>query len=342
MKIKSSVLFGLIVVIFSVSGFSLLKRLTKDVDEWRPSDLYSTTNVSRRSTYSVVSSGASASYSGAVPSVSSGASSMFRHRAVSSYAPSYAASSSLANSQYPIGGTPSNSVASPIYATSSAEFRSFGGGGNAGGVSMSGGSVKSSGSSVALASGMSVSMSNTSIYAFAGQNSNANIPVVSGDAAIAAMTSASSYTTAYSGIGRTTGGAFRGLGGRQNAAPSRDPYDVWLEWIKRYGSSYGESVGDGVYNWDYEDAWDAFCDWFSMAYPDSTPDDYTGADAAILWEQWLSWFMSNNGTHTDSAGNIHNFLPIGDYIPLLLMAMVYVGYIAIRRREKIKTVKTLD
>ena len=342
MKIKSSVLFGLIVVIFSVSGFSLLKRLTQDIDEWRPSDLYSTTNVTRRSTYSVVSSGASASYSGAAPSVTSGASSMFRRRAVSSYAPAMSAHSSLANSQYPIGGTPSNSVASPIYATSSAEFRSFGGGGNAGGVSMSGGSVKSSGSSMAPASGLNVSISSTSIYAFAGQNQSGSIPIVSGDAAIASVASASSYTTAYSGIGYASGGGPRALGGRQNAAPSRDPYDVWLEWLRIHGDDYADQDGDGVYDWNYENAWDAFCDWFGRAYPGSTPDDYTGADAAILWEQWLSWFMSNNGTHTDSDDNIHNFLPIGDYIPLLLMAMVYVGYIAIRRREKIKTVKTLD
>ena len=168
MKIKSSVLFGLIVVIFSISGFSLLKRLTRDVDEWRPSDLYSTTNLSRRSTYSVVSSGASASYSGAMPSVSSGASSMFRHRTVSSYAPA----SAPAYSQLPLASSPL--VSSPqggLYATSSAEFRSFGGGGNVGAVSMSGGSIKSSGSSMANASSLSVSMPSTSMYAY---NSNRN------------------------------------------------------------------------------------------------------------------------------------------------------------------------
>lgn len=335
MKIKSNVLFGLIVLIFSISGFSLLKRLTRDVDEWRPSDLYSTTNVSRRSTYSVVSSGASASYSGAVPSVSSGVSSMFRHRGVSSYAPAL----SVSNSQLPMAGTASYGQ-SPIaygqrlHTTSSAEFRSFGGGGNVGSVSMSGGAIKSSGSSVATASGLNVSMPSIPGLAYNNGSTNYMLSVPS-DIAMAS-------TQSYAGIGHTTGGGPRALGGRKGAAPGRDPYDVWLEWIKRYGSSYGESVGEGVYNWDYEDAWDAFCAWFSMAYPGSTPDDYTGADAAILWEQWLSWFMSNNGTHTDSAGNIHNFLPIGDYIPLLLMAMVYVGYIAIRRREKIKTIKTLD
>ena len=93
MKIKSSVLFGLIVVICAISGFSLLKRLTHEVDEWRPSDLYSSTNVARRSTYSVVSS-APVSYSEALPIVSSGSGSMFRRRAVSSYAPAVSAPAS--------------------------------------------------------------------------------------------------------------------------------------------------------------------------------------------------------------------------------------------------------
>ena len=185
-------------------------------------------------------------------------------------------------------------------------------------------------------------MPSNSIYAY---NTNGNgvasrdvMSSVSGDIAMAS-------TQSYTGIGNTTGP--RGMSGRKNAAPGRDPYDVWLEWLRKNGQGYGENVGgvDGggnIYNWDYEDAWNAFCAWFSMAYPGSSPDDYTGADATILWDQWLSWFMSNNGTHTDSAGNIYNFLPIGDYLPLLLMAVLYIGYIAIRRREKIKTVKTLN
>lgn len=334
MKIKSNVLFGLIVLICSISGFSLLKRMTREIDEWRPSDLYSSSNLSRRSTFSVVSS-APASYSSAVATVSSGSGSMFRHHGASLYAPAL----SVSNSQLPMAGTASYGQSPIAYdqrlrTTSSAEFRSFGGGGNVGGVSMSGGSVKSSNSSVATASGLNVSMPSIPGLAYNNGSTNYMLSVPS-DIAMAS-------TQSYAGIGHTTGGGPRALGGRKGAAPGRDPYDVWLEWIKRYGSNYGESVGGGVYNWDYEAAWDAFCDWFSMAYPDSTPDDYTGADAAILWEQWLAWFMSNNGTHTDSAGNIHNFLPIGDYIPLLLMAMVYVGYIAIRRREKIKTIKTLD
>ena len=338
MKIKSSVLFGLIVVIFSVSGFSLLKRLTKDVDEWRPSDVYSTTNVSRRSTYSVVSSGASASYSGVAPSVSSGASSMFRRRAVSSYAPAYVASSSQANSQYPIGGTPSNSVASPVYTTSSAEFRSFGGGGNAGGVSMSGGSVKSSGSSVANASGLNVSMPSTSMYAFAVQGANNNIPVVSGDAAIASVASASSYTTAYSGIGYATGGGARGLGGRQNAAPSFN--DPWWNWFDSWmgsdddndGTLNGKEYGSGgSYTFDRYELYEVY-EAFLAGYWNS------GMGDAPSFDEWLDWYISatgENGYHYNNT-NWYFWQPVGDVWPLVVMLLFYAGSVFVRKRKQLK------
>ena len=317
MKIKSNVLFGLIVVIFSVSGFSLLKRLTRDVDEWRPSDLYSTTNVSRRSTYSVVSSGAAASYSGAVPSVSSGASSMFRHRGVSSYAPAL----SVSNSQLPMAGTASYGQ-SPIaygqrlHTTSSAEFRSFGGGGNAGGVSMSGGSVKSSGSSVAPASGLSISMPSTSMYAFAGQGAN-NIPVVSGDIAMAS-------TQAYAGIGNTTGP--RGISGRKNG----DVEDSWLDWLYRYGYTHGSVSGDEqngyTYSFSYNDLLKAYNDYVANYWQKmwGTPPTF---------DQWLAWFQGDGGMH-DYRGNSYVWLPVGDYYPLLILAMLYVGYVVVRRRKQ--------
>ena len=324
MKIKSSVLFGLIVVIFSVSGFSLLKRLTRDVDEWRPSDLYSTTNLSRRSTYSVVSSGASASYSGAVPTVSSGSSSMFRHRAVSSYAPAYAASSSLANSQYPIGGTPSNSVASPMYATSSAEFRSFGGGGNVGTVSMSGGSIKSSGSSMANASGLSISMPSNSIYAY---NTNGNgvasrdvMSSVSGDIAMAS-------TQSYTGIGNTTGP--RGMSGRKNAAPSfNDPWWKWFDtWMSEYGGTY--STGEGSYTFDRYSLESAYNDFISTFWN-------SGMGEAPSYDEWLDWYLqaiSDGGGSHNYNDHTYFWQPVGDIWPLFVMMLLYAGYVMLRKRK---------
>jgi hypothetical protein len=180
---------------------------------------------------------------------------------------------------------------------------------------------------MANASGLSISM--PSIPGLAYNNGSTNYMLsVPGDIAMAS-------TQSYAGIGNTTGGGPRALGGRRGAAPTNNDYDSWLRWLHGYlnGIDPDESLdGNNIYNFDYNDAWNAFCDWFSMAYPGHTPDDYTGADATILWEQWLSWFKSNNGSHQGGKG-WYNFVPVGDYLPLLFMALFYVAYIFIRRRE---------
>ena len=307
MKIKSNVLFGLIVLICSISGFSLLKRMTREIDEWRPSDLYSSSNLSRRSTFSVVSS-APASYSSAVATVSSGSGSMFRHHGASLYAPAL----SVSNSQLPMAGTASYGQ-SPIaygqrlYTTSSAEFRSFGGGGN-GGVSMSGGQVKSFGSSMASASGLSVSMPSTSVYAY---NTNRNglsatdvMASVSGDIAMAS-------SQAYAGIGNTTGGGSRGMSGRRDVP----------------------SIGSGVGN-AYVNILTVICG----GSPDYTLTDnelYTkwlvyyslpGA-APVGWDEFLAWYKTVR-TLPDS--------PIGDVFPLLFIALIFAMRILLKSRKTVK------
>ena len=315
MKIKSNVLFGLIVVIFSVSGFSLLKRLTRDVDEWRPSDLYSTTNVSRRSTYSVVSSGASASYSGAVPSVSSGVSSMFRHRGVSSYAPAV----SVSNSQLPMAGTASYGQ-SPIaygqrlHTTSSAEFRSFGGGGNVGGVSMSGGSVKSSNSSVATASGLNVSMPSTAMYAYNSNRSSASdvMSSMSGDIAMAS-------SQAYAGIGNTTGGASRGISGRRNANGFDDNFTGWLDGLIGDGTPndwYAYNI-DGVYYFNYDNLYELYQE--AIKNGDLPP--------GVTWEMFLKWFTREGSGYAFP-------IPSGVWF-MCFLALGYGLYIAYRRKQKV-------
>ena len=307
MKIKSNVLFGLIVVIFLISGFSLLKRLTRDVDEWRPSDLYSSSNLSRRSTYSVVSSGAHASYFGAVPTVSSGSSSMFRHGIVSSYAPAV----SVSNSQLPIAGTASYSQ-SPIaysqrlHTTSSAEFRSFGGGGNAGGVSMSGGSVKSSNSSVATASGLNVSMPSTSMYAYNSNRSSASdvMPSMSGDIAMAS-------TQAYAGIGNTTGGASRGISGRRDVPSigggSTDESVFMSILVEICGGSADLTLTDAQ-------LWAKWAVYYA-----------TGGVSPADWERFLAWYQSIR-TLPET--------PVGDAVLFVMCcALLYVVYIYLKRKK---------
>ena len=314
MKIKSNVLFGLIVLICSISGFSLLKRMTREIDEWRPSDLYSSSSLSRRSTYSVVSSGAHASYFGAVPTVSSGSSSMFRHGVVSSYAPAYVAPGSLANSQYPIGGTPSNSAASPVYTTSSAEFRSFGGGGNVGGVSMSGGSVKSSNSSVVTASGLNVSMPSTSLYAYNSNRSSASdvMSSMSGDIAMAS-------TQAYAGIGNTTSGGSRGISGRRNANGFDDNFTGWLDGLIGDGTPndwYAYNIGD-VFYFNYDNLYELYQE--AIKNGDLPP--------GVTWEMFLKWFTRDGSDYAFP-------IPSGVWF-MCFLALGYGLYIAYRRKQKV-------
>ena len=315
MKIKSNVLFGLIVLICSISGFSLLKRMTREIDEWRPSDLYSSSNLSRRSTYSVVSSGAHASYSGALPTVSSGSSSMFRHGVVSSYAPAV----SVSNSQLPIAGTASYSQ-SPIaysqrlHTTSSAEFRSFGGGGNVGGVSMSGGSVKSSNSSVVTASGLNVSMPSTSMYAYNSNRSSASdvMSSMSGDIAMAS-------TQAYAGIGNTTSGGSRGISGRRNANGMDDNFTGWLDGLIGDGTPndwYAYNIG-GVFYFNYDNLYELYQE--AIKNGDLPP--------GVTWEMFLKWFTRDGSDYAFP-------IPSGVWF-MCFLALGYGLYIAYRRKQKV-------
>ncbi|MBR5326931.1 MAG: hypothetical protein IKV31_00150 [Paludibacteraceae bacterium] len=328
MKVKSSVLFGLIVLTCLAGGISLIYRLTKEAEVWNPSEMYKTSLGTSKGTKCTTVSYASGSTSDA-PLVQLGAGSMSRPRVSFSYAPAGVTS---AYTQYPIGGTPSNSVASPIYTTSSAELRSFGGGGNGGGVSMSGGSVHSSGSAVSAPSmGLSATMPNGSLFTFAGQNTNANIPIVSGDAAIAAVASASSYTAAYSGIGYTTGGASRGIGGRKNLGIEEgNVEDSWLNWLALMGKQYGhEENGEWKYDiYDLRDAYDAYCAGWN----------YTMGKKPT-WDEWLAWFMGSEGDPYmwDDGDKQYgfSFVPVGDYTPLFVLALLYVAVVAYRRRKQI-------
>ena len=307
MKIKSNVLFGLIVLICSISGFSLLKRMTREIDEWRPSNLYSSSNIFRRSTYSVVSS-APASYSSTVATVSSGSGSMFRHHGASLYAPAL----SVSNSQLPIAGTASYSQSPIVYGqrlhtTSSAEFRSFGGGGNGGGVSMSGGQVKSSTSSVASASGLSVSMPSTSMYAY---NTNRNgssatdvMASVSGDIAMASSQS-------YAGIGNTTGA--RGLSGRKEV-PSigggTSDESVFMNiLITICGGSADLTLTDAEL-------------WLKWSVYNATP-----STAPVYWEQFLAWYQS---IRTLPA------TPVGDAVLFVLCCALFYAICIYVKRKKI-------
>ena len=309
MKIRS-VLFGLVVLVCLFGGLSLMSRMNEDQGGWRPADMYSTYGGSQGVTYSSVTYGSASSAGSSVPVLSS-SNSLFRHRGVSSYAPA----GGFAYSQSPLASSPlASSPQGGLYATSSAEFRSFGGG-NAGGVSMSGGAIKSSGSAIsAPSSALSVSMPAAPAFAY----NRGALPSVAGDMAMAS-------DQAYAGIGNTTDP--RGISGRKNGGVE----DSWLDWLARYGRGFGTGSGDinsndgWTYTFDYNQLYNAYLEYVNNYWQKmwGTPPSF---------EQWLAWFQGNGGSH-DYKGNTYSWVPIGDYYPLLILAMLYVGYVIIRRRK---------
>jgi hypothetical protein len=97
------------------------------------------------------------------------------------------------------------------------------------------------------------------------------------------------------------------------------------------GWRFGTSGGEDIWNFDNNETWNAFLAWYKSAYGvDYNPDDPTSTPQ-VTYEQWLKWFTSNGGTHTDGK-NTFNFTPVGDILPLVLFALLYLLYIAVRRR----------
>lgn len=286
-----------------------MSRMNEDQGGWRPADMYSTYGGSQGVTYSSVTYGSASSAGSSVPVLSS-SNSLFRHRGVSSYAPV----SGFAYSQSPLASSPlTSSPQGGLYTTSSAEFRSFGGGGNAGGVSMSGGAIKSSGSAMsAPSSALSVSMPTAPAFAY----NRGALPSVAGDMAMAS-------DQAYAGIGNTTGP--RGISGRKNG----DVEDSWLDWLYRYGYTYGSVSGDEqngyTYSFSYNDLLEAYNDYVTNYWQKmwgNPPEFY----------QWLEWFQGNGDPHY-YRGNSYVWLPVGDFYPLLILSLLYAGYVIIRRRK---------
>lgn len=318
MRVKSSVLFGLIALLCVISGVSVYKQLREVHDSWQPSDMYTGLKGMRSRTYSSVSYGNGASSD--APVLSLGARSMSGHNDAFSYAhaPASPAVSMGSTSSY---GQSAVAGGNLVYATSNAEVRSFGGGGNGGGsVSMSGGVAKSSGSGAGSSVSLGVSTPSAPILAV-NNNRNTNnqiLPNISGEVV-------ANPVATYAGIGNTTGGASRGISGRKDGAVE----DSWLQWLAKYGTGYGSGSGDDENGWTYT------FDYYQLdkAYQDYVTnywDDMWGEPPTF--DQWLTWFQGNGGSH-DYKGNTYNWVPIGDYYPLLILAMLYVGYVAIRRRK---------
>ena len=317
MKINVNVFIGSAMCILIIAVIGGLYRMNKDQDTWRPGDIYS--HLGSGASYSSVTSASSDNSDKVLVSMRGGRV-LGSSRPVAS-APvlyAHASSASIANSQSPI----SSSSTGPLYATSSATMKSFGGG------NMQNGGVSGASTSRASMSGGNQSplaYSQSPIASSQLPITNSQSPISNSQSSIApdaeALMAAAAYTPMGSsmyGIGSMSavGGGYAGIGGRMSG-PRRVPglvptWDHWLDGLGE-GSGWvsGEAGGIRYYNLDeLHEAFDAA--------------QKNGQLPGWTWEMFLEQFFNNK-----EANNRH-FVPLGEPWVLLILALGYVGYMLVR------------
>ena len=323
-------------------GVMWLRMASEEKLGWNIQDTYSASPA-----YSSGASYSDATFvgpsSGGMMSVTSSRRSM-RTRATSSYAGAYssAATQPLTSNLSPL--TSSAPAAGGLYTTSSQTFKSFGGGNNAG-VSMSGGSLVATNNYAQTSSAVSISspIGYTSLSRNMANPQEVLANGLSPEAVIASSmamptngqlfgsyytndfgSSIDSYNPgSYSGIG------YSGINNRQNLGEGMgSTYDDWLRWFDQVGWSYGTDTGGGNYTFDNEQAEAAYLAWVSSRSPELPVPSYP---------EWLSWLMSQT-SHTGD-GKTYSFVPVGNFLPLLFLALLYFVFISLK---PLKAARTLN
>ena len=362
--ILCALLCGCFVWLFSVS----------EEDTWKPNEIYDQLHATSYSasytnvTYSVSSTGGLA--------LTMSPSSALRRRAVSPYAGAYSGAASSPHrliTSSPLASSPLTYGAAPgagLYTTSSAEIKSFGGGGN-GGTAMSysqspiANRQSNSGSfSPSLQGGAGVGSISPIAYSTArrGEMSSAtgdNPVQMMAEQPTMAMTSTAgmangfyggysamdySSTATYSSTsdyGQYTGmfGTGRqGVRGRQNAQGFDDLWWVWFDtWAKSNGSAYQDENGDFYFDdGSLRNVYDAFI----AGYWNS------GMGEAPSFDDWKEWYLaaiaSGEGFYDYNGRHYYwgSLTPVGDMLPLLLLALLYVLFVAIKSKSSTSLLKT--
>ena len=318
-----------------------------DESSWSPNDIYNevqgTGSVGGYATTSATFSGSSNDGGVALPMSSSS----MRARTSYKYAGAYsgAATMPLTSNLSPL--TYGAASGAGLYTTSSAEIKSFGGGGN-GGAAM-GGAMRSSSSPNSLIASSPITSISPIAYSTArrgGMSSVAgdDLAMMAAENPVMAMSNTASvgmgngFYGAYSVMdyssanyaeytGMFGGGSRMGVRGRQNLG---NVEDTWLNWLALNGSSYG-TYDESTQTWYLDvtalrSAWEAFC---------STWNE--GMGKKPTWDEWLAWFQGSEGNpyewNDGSNPLYYTYLPVGNILPLLLFALVYVVILFLKRNK---------
>ena len=298
-----------------------------------------------------------------------------RHSAASSYAGAYAMTYGVSLSSSPNSLIASSPISSPslqggaggrlgggLYTTSSKTFNSYGGG-NGGAMSYSQSPIanrrsNSGSSNPSLQGGAGVGSISPIAYSTARRGemnvaAGENLAMMAAENPVMAMTNAASagmdngfyggYTAMdYSGsanhgqyTGMFGGGSRMGVRGRQNA----NPWDSWLSWLyenegqdSEGNDKWGTGTEDANGNWTYtytreqlEAAYNVWKETYGQSWGPNPPS----------FEVWWEWMLAGGYDGYMYGGNTYRWVPVGDILPLLLIALLYI--VAMYLRTKFRT-----
>ena len=233
----------------------------------------------------------------------------------------------ISNSPSPIANGPS-----PIaYMTSGAEYRSFGGGGNgnigsAGTFRASAQSPISNSQSPMVYTPSPIAYSPSPISYSQLPISNSPSPISNTPATVASGSNPAglfSYAlqTSYGTASYETS-TFANLSQRNNVSGRKNLSDgfgnTWLNWLDDH---FG-----GSKNLNWWDAWNAY-----NAMISTWNESKMGIPPT--WEQFLEWLEEGGEDGYTKGHNTYIYVPIGNILPLLLMAILYAIILFVKRNK---------
>ena len=354
MKRNVNVFIAVVLVAVLCGGVVWLQTADDEKLGWNIHDTYG-----EASAYSGGAAYTNATFAG--PSANEGgvmalsSSSPLRARSSYSYAGAYSSVATQRFASSPL--TSSAPAGGGLYTTSSQTFKSYGGGGNGGAATGGGMRGGSAASSVSMGAGVgSMSIASPIAYSTARRSDMtigagddlaqmmAENPVMAmanatnagmgnsfyGFGSVADYSSADygQYTSTFGGNGRSN------VRGRQNLGSLEDSWWAWLDqWVKssNYGQG-GDADGDGYADGGY------LLDETQMreAYEDFLNGWNYGLGNPPSPEQWWDWYYSYmyaNGGEYWYNGHRYFWTPVGDILPLLLIALLYLLFMVIKSKS---------
>ena len=338
-------------------GLGFLNRDSSDLLGWNPNELYSNSVLSGASSAftNATISGEDVNNVGVAVSMRGGrvTSSPFHHSSSAMY-PSASSSYAPAGASY--GQSSVATGSSPIaHMTSSAEYRSFGGGGNGGSVGSSSSrfsAASSAGAAVSVTSPVSYSQSpianrqSQRVYGTSdvtsGQSSMIDNPVVASSSIYGTSSAVADYISTYGTASYDSYGSYGSNGrsnirGRQNTEENEPWFSqVWWNWLDwQYNTDGGGSGGwgtqgadDGIWYFSHQDAEAAYEAWCAYMKQQGM------AGVLPSYDEWLLWFMNTKGTAYEGSYGKYQFIPVGNVLPLLIFALLYIILLSFKFRMK--------